>query len=83
MFVEIFPDKSILEESCITLPAVPSKNNLKLDNIPVIPKMFNKVITYLDYCEISAPDCIQELFLKSYELDFSYISIDVFNMGLK
>ena len=45
--------------------------------------MVNKVITYLDYYEISGPDCIQELFLNSCELDFSCISVDVFNMGLK
>ena len=71
------------KDSCITLPAVPSKNNLKLHSIPVTPKMVNKVITYHDYCEISGPGCIQELFLKSCVLDFSCISGNVFNMGLK
>ena len=45
--------------------------------------MVNKVITYLDYYEISGPDCVQELFLNSCELEFSCISVDVFNMGLK
>ena len=35
---------SNLDDSCISLPAFPSKTNLKLHNISVTPKIIEKVI---------------------------------------
>ena len=48
-----------------------------------IPKMVNKVITYLDYCKIYGPDGIPEVVLKSCEPDFSCILVDIFTVALK
>ena len=39
LFAEIFPKNSYFDDSGISLPASPSKTNLKLNNIPVTPKM--------------------------------------------
>ena len=39
LFAEIFRKNSNLDDSGISLPAFPSKTNLKLQNLTVTPKM--------------------------------------------
>ena len=49
---------SNLDDSGITLPAFPSRTNLKLQNISVTSQMVKKVIVNLDLSKASGPDCI-------------------------
>ena len=48
LFPENFSKNSNLDDSGISLPVFPSRNNLKLNNISVTPKMVKKVIMNLD-----------------------------------
>ena len=48
LFREIFPQNSIFDESCISLPAFLSRTNVKLSNIFVTPKLVKNVIIDLD-----------------------------------
>ena len=72
-----------LDDSCISLPIFPSRTNLKLHNISVTPRMVKKVITNLDSSKVSGPDCIPVVILKNYELELSYILVELFNVRLK
>ena len=45
LFAESFSKNSNLDDSGISLPAFPSRTNLKLDNISVNAKIVKKVIT--------------------------------------
>ena len=47
-FAENFSKNSNFDDSCITLPVFPSRTNLELQNLSVIPKMVKKVIMNLD-----------------------------------
>ena len=58
MFAKNFSKNSNLDDSGISLPVFPSRNNLKLHNIFVTPKMVKKVIANLDMSKASGPDCI-------------------------
>ena len=67
----------------ISLPAFPSRTNLKLHNISVTPKMVKKVIMNLDLSKASGPDCIPVVVLKNCEPELSYILAELFNKCLK
>ena len=58
LFAENFSKNSNLDDSGISLPALPSRTNLKLHNISVTPKMAKKVIMNLDRSKAYGPDCI-------------------------
>ena len=60
-----------------------SKDNLKLDNISVTPKMVKKVIMNLDLSKASGPDCIPVVVPKNCELEHSYILTELFNKYLQ
>ena len=47
-----------------------SRTNLKLHNISVTPKMFEKVIVSLDSSKASGPACVQWLFQRTVSLNF-------------
>ena len=67
----------------VSLPAFPSKTNLKLRNIQVTPKLIKKVITNLDLSETSGLDCILVVVLRKCGPELSYILAELFNMCLK
>ena len=83
LLVENVSKNSNLDDSGISLPVFPSRTNLKLDDISVIPKMVKKVITNLDSSKASGPDCIPVVVLKNCEPELSYIQAEFFNMCLK
>ena len=83
MFAENFSKNSKLEDPGISLPAFPSRTNLKLHNTSATPKMVEKVITNLDSSQASDPGCIPVVVLKSCEPEFLYIPAELFNMCLK
>ena len=82
-FAENFSKNSNLDDSGISLPVFPSRTNLKLHNISVIPKMGKKVIMNFDLSKASGPDCIPVVVLKNCEPDLSYILAELFNKCLK
>ena len=51
-----------LEDTGISLPAFPSRTNMKL-HISVTPKMVEKIKMNLDSSEVSAPDCVPVVIL--------------------
>ena len=51
----------------ISLPVFPSRNNQKLYNISVTPKMVKKVRTNLDSSKASGLDCVPLVVLKNCE----------------
>ena len=61
----------------------PSRTNLKLHNISVIPKMVRKVVMNLDLSKASGPDCIPVVVLNHCETELSYILAELFNKCLK
>ena len=67
----------------IFLTAFPSRTNLKLHNISVIPKVVKKVVTNLDSSRVSGLDCMPVLALKNEEAELSYILAEPFNKCLK
>ena len=83
LFAENFSKNSNLDDSGISLPAFPSRTNLKLHNISVTPKMVKKVIMNLDLSKASGPDCIPVVVLKNCEPELSYILAELFNKCLK
>ena len=83
LLAENFSWNSNLDDSGISLPAFPSRTNLKLHNISVTPKMVKKVIMNLDLSKASGPDCIPVVVLKNCEPELSYILAELFNMCLK
>ena len=58
LYTKNFPKNSNLDDSAISLLVFPSRTNLKLHNISVIPKMDKKVIRNFDSSKASGPDCI-------------------------
>ena len=62
LFTENFSNNSYLDDPVMSLPVLPSRTTLKLNNISVAPKMLKKVKTNLDLSEASGPDCIQWCF---------------------
>ena len=81
--VKLFSKNSNLDDSGISLPVFPSRTNLKLHDISVIPSMVKKVITNLDLSKASGPDCIPVVVLKNCEPELSYILAELFNKCLK
>ena len=75
----------LIKENCLpntflrTLPVFRSRNNLKLHNISITPKLVKKVIMNLDLSKASGPDCIPVVVLKNYEPELSYILTAFFN----
>ena len=57
LFAENFAKNTNVDDSSISLPAFPSRTNLKLHDISVTPKMVKKVIMNLDLSNTSGPDC--------------------------
>ena len=45
--------------------------------------MVKNVITNLDLCKASGPDCISVVVLKNWEFEISYILAELFSMCLK
>ena len=65
LFDKNFFNNSNFENSGIPLPDFPSRTNLKLHNIYVIPKMVNKVIMNLNSSRASSPEFIPVMVLKN------------------
>ena len=67
---ENFSLNSSLDDLGISLSTFPSRTNLKIDNIPVISNLINKVVTNHDTSKASGPDDIPVLVVKNCESDF-------------
>ena len=65
LFAKNLSKNSNFDDSGISLPALPSRTNLKLHNIYVTPKMVKKVITNLDSSIASGPGFILMVVLKN------------------
>ena len=74
---------SNLDESGISLPVSPSRNNLKLHNISVTPKTVRNIIMNLDLSKASGPDCIPVVVLKNCEPELSSILAELFSKCFK
>ena len=74
LFTENFSKNSNLGDTGISSPVFPSRTNLKLHNISVIPTMVKKVITNLDLSKTSGPECVPVVVLKKYDPELSYTS---------
>ena len=55
----------------VSLPVFPSRTNLKLHDISIIPKMVKEVIANLDSSKASGPDCIPVVLADTYYLNSS------------
>ena len=53
LFTKKFSKNSNVEDSAISLPAFPSRTNLKMHNLSVTPKMFKQLIMNLDSSKMS------------------------------
>ena len=83
LFAKNVSKNSNFDDSGISSPVLPPRTNLKLHNISVSPKTVKKVITYLKSSKVSGPDCIPLVVLMNWELEFSCILAEFFNMLLK
>ena len=83
LFAKNISKNSNPDDSSISLPVFPSRTNLKLHNISVIPKMAKKVTMNLDSSKVSHPDSIPVVVLKNCDPELSYILAELFNMCLK
>ena len=82
LFAENFSKNSNLNDSRISLPVFPSRNNSKL-HISVTPTMVKKVTMNLDLSKASGPDCIPVVVLKNCEQELPYILAELFNKCLQ
>ena len=82
MFAENFSLNSNLNDLGVSLPAFPSRTNLKQHNISVTPNMVKKVIINLALSKTSGPDCTLVVVLKKCEPKLSYILAELFNKCL-
>ena len=80
---KIFSKNYNLDDLGISLPAFPSRINLKLHNIYITPKIVRKAIMNLDSSKAFGPDCIPVVVLKNCKPELSYILADLFDMCLK
>ena len=64
LFAKNVSSNSNLYDLGISFPVVPSRTNLKLHDISVIPKFVKRVITNLDSSKASGPNSIPVVFLK-------------------
>ena len=71
LFAKNFSKNSNFDDSGISLPAFPSRTNLKLHNIFITPKMVKKVIMNLDSSKASGANCIRVVVLKNCEPELS------------
>ena len=76
MFAKNFSKNYNLDDSVISVPFFPFRNNLKLYNISVTPNMVKKVIMNLDSSKASGPDCIPVVVLKNFEPELSCIPVE-------
>ena len=76
LFAENFSGNSNLDDSGISLPAFPSRTNLKLNNIYVTPKVIKKV-NNLDLEKVTGTDFIPVVVLKNCESELSCIQAGV------
>ena len=83
LFSKSFSKNSNLDGSGTSLPVFPSRTDLKQHNVSVIPKLFRKVRTKLDFSRASGPDCIPVVVLKNCEPELLYILAELFNMCMK
>ena len=83
LFAEYFSRNANLDDTGISLPVFPSRTDLKLHNIPVIPKMVKKFIMNLDWSNASSPDCVPVVVLQNCEPELSYILAGLFSKCLK
>ena len=83
LFAENFSEYSNLDDSAISLPVFPTRNNLKLHNISATLKIVKKITMNLDLSDASGPDCISVVVLKNCEPELSYILAELFNKCLK
>ena len=83
LFAQNFSKNSNLHGAGISLPAFPSRTNLKLHIISATPKMVKKAIMNLALSKASGPDCTPVVVLKNCELELSYILAELFNKCLK
>ena len=83
LFPENFSLNSNLDDSGVSLPVFPSRNNLKLHNISVTPKIVRKVVMNLDLSKASGPNCIPVVVLKNCQPELSYILAELFNKCFK
>ena len=60
-------ENSGFDDSCTSLPPVPSITNLKLHNISLTPKLVKKIITNLDSSRKSGFECISVVAVKKCE----------------
>ena len=74
---------SNLDDCGISLPVVPSRNNMKQHNISVTPKLVRKVVMKFNLSKVSGPDCIPMVVLKNCESELSYMLAKLFNKCLK
>ena len=73
LFPANFSMNSNLDDSGISLPAFPSRTNLKLHNISVTRKIVKKVIMNVAFSKASGHDCILVVILKNCEPELSFI----------
>ena len=62
--------RTVILMTRISLPAFPSRTNLKLHNISVTLEMVKKVIMKLEFSKASGPVCIPVVVLKNCEPEF-------------
>ena len=70
LFDENFSKNCNHDESSISLPVFPSRNNFKLHNISVTPKMIRKVIMNFDLSKASGPDFIPVVAQRTVSQNF-------------
>ena len=73
LFAQNFSGNSNLVDSGISLLTFSFRTNVKLNNIPVTPKLVKKVTTNLDLRKTSSPDCISEVVPKNCKSRLRYI----------
>ena len=83
LFAKNFSKNSNPDDSSISLPALHSRTNLKLQNISVTSTLVKKVIMNLDLSKASGHDCIPVVVLKNFKLELSDILAELFNKCLK
>ena len=83
LFAKIFYLNSNLDDSVILLPVFLSRTNLKLYNISVTPKMYEKVIKNLDSSRAPGPDYTLVVVVKNCEPERSHTLAGLFNTCLK
>ena len=83
LFTENFSKNSNLDDLGTSLPVFSFRNNLKLHNISVTPKIVKKFIIKIDLSKASGPDCILVVVVKNCESELSYILAELFNKCLK